>query len=105
MRISAIVAVLAMGLAIGYAACSAVLPAAAQAGQCFERGKLIELARKRYREVPVWEGSVNHNGAAFESVLLQSPKGTWTFIILVGTKACVLATGVSGTAVEVGTPA
>jgi hypothetical protein len=61
--------------------------------QCPPLERLVTDLGEKYGEQIIWEGTVpTQQGGAFEAMLFQSEK-SWTFVIVQGISACVVAAG------------
>lgn len=68
--------------------------------QCPPLSALVEELGTKYGERIVWEGTAPTPQGAFEIMMFQSPKGTWTIVQVQGTQACMFAAGKDGTPIE-----
>lgn len=94
----------AIGVSVAICGLLFLTKASAQPMQivCMPLAGLVDLLKLTKGEEKAWEGASLVRGHKVTTILLQSPKNTWTLAATQGTQACIMGMGTEATPVITG---
>jgi hypothetical protein len=78
----------------------------AQKGRmCQPIAQLAQTLKDGFQEVPIWGGTTlpsSEGGSPFETIFFQSPKNSWSVVVVQKGVGCIVAAGIDGTPIYLG---